>query len=243
MTGYPSVDKPWLKYYNRNVVEDSIPDFTLYGFLWENNKDYPKDIAINYLGREITYRKTFDMIDQTASAFRALNVQPSEIVTLALPSIPEALYCVYALNKIGAVANLIHPMPGQSEFIHMLNETKTRVAVLFDGNYSIIGEAIAKTTVQHAVVVSIASSLPIGLKFLYRLKKGGLTFGTGSIYQAWESFLKNGKGYSAEEYRKDNKTAAEITHTGGTTGEPKGVVCSDKNIVAMIWQIGHILSI
>ena len=243
MTGYPSIDKPWLKYYNRNVVEDSIPDFTLYRFLWENNKEYPKDIAINYLGREITYKKTFDMIDQTTSAFRALGVQPGEIVTLALPSIPEALYCVYALNKIGAVANLIHPMPGQSEFVHMLNEVGTRVVVLFDGNYSIIGNAIAETTVQHAVVVSVASSLPIGLKFLYHMKKGCLTFGLGGKYQAWESFLKNGKGYSAEEYRKDNEMAAEITHTGGTTGEPKGVVCSDKNIVTMIWQIGHILEV
>ena len=241
--GYPHVDRPWLKYYSRDVVEDAIPDFTLYRFLWENNKDYPKDIAINYLGQKITYEKVFKKIDEAASAFRSMDVNPGEIVTLALPSIPEALYCIYALNKIGAVANFIHPMPGQSELIHLLNEVKTRVAVFFDGNFQVLGDAISETTVQHAVVISVGTSMPTGLKMLYCLKKGVLDFKSDSKYQTWDDFIKNGKGYSAEEYQKDNESAAEITHTGGTTGEPKGVVCSDKNIVAMIWQIGHILAV
>ena len=241
-TGYPSIDKPWLKYYSGDAVKDAIPDLTIYRYLWENNKDYPGDIAINYLGRKFTYEQVFQSIDKTAAAFRALNVQPGEIVTLALPSIPEALYCIYALNKIGAVANVIHPLAGQSEFIHLLNEVKTRVAVFFDGNYTIIGDAISETMVQHVVVVSISSSLPASLKILYRMKKGRLSFAPGSKYCTWKAFIRNGKGSSAEEYKKDCESAAEITHTGGTTGEPKGVVCSDKNIVSMIWQIGHILS-
>jgi long-chain acyl-CoA synthetase len=72
----------------------------------EKNREYPKDIAILYLGRKITYGALFQKIDETAAAFAALGVQPGEIVTVALPSIPEALSTVYALNKLGAVANM-----------------------------------------------------------------------------------------------------------------------------------------
>ena len=86
---------------------------------YENNKDYPNDIAINYLGRKITYKDLLESIDKTAAAFIKAGVKEKEIVTVALPSIPEALYCVYALNKIGAVANMIHPLLlGSGEFNH-----------------------------------------------------------------------------------------------------------------------------
>ena len=95
-------------------------------------KDYPSDVAINYLGRKITYRELFENIDKTAAAFVKAGVKEKEIVTIALPSIPEALYCVYALNKIGAVANMIHPLAGKEETLYYLNEVKSKIAVIFE---------------------------------------------------------------------------------------------------------------
>ena len=97
-TGYPSVDKPWLKYYSEEAINAPLPECSIYEYMLENNKDYPADIAINYLGRKITYKELFENIDKTASAFIKAGVKEKEIVTVALPSIPEALYCVYALS-------------------------------------------------------------------------------------------------------------------------------------------------
>ena len=192
LTGYPSIDKPWLKYYSKEIIDASLPELTIYEYLLEKNKKFPSDIAIIYLGRKITYRELFENIDKTAAAFLKAGVKEKEIVTVALPSIPEALYCVYALNKIGAVANMIHPLAGTEETLYYLNEVQSRIVVIFDGAYEAIANEIGKTSVEKVVVASPADSLPIALKIAYNLKvkKPQLD---GKVFQSWKAFIQDGK--------------------------------------------------
>jgi len=240
-TGYPSIDKPWLKYYSKEAVDASLPECTIYEYLIANNKDYPSDIAILYVGRKITYKQLFDCIDQTAAALTALGVKPGEIVTVALPSIPEALYTVYALNKIGAVANMIHPLAGEQEMVNYLNEAESRVAVLYQGSYDIVKNRLQNTAVKHAVVVSAGESLPLGIKQLFLLKTPRPRLPAGAGLQSWPAFIRGGQGVKVSTFAKDPRTLALISHTGGTTGEPKGVMCSDYSVNALIWQVGQTL--
>ena len=239
-TGYPSIDKPWLKYFREEAINASLPEFTIYRYLWQNNKDHKTDIAINYLGRKITYAQLFHNIDLVAAAFLSLGVKPGEIVTIALPSIPEALYCIYALNKIGAIVNMIHPLAGKNEIIHYLNEVESRIAVFFEGTCKIIGEDITKTKIQHIIVASVGNSLPVHLKYLYYLKTRDFKLPGSSVYSLWKDFIGN-QSKSVSECKRDIHSVALISHTGGTTGEPKGVMCSDYNINAVIWQVGAAL--
>ena len=236
LTGYPSIDKPWLKYYSEEAKTAPLPECSIFEYLWENNKDFPKDVAINYLGRKITYGELFKRIDQTAAAFAALGVRPKEIVTLALPSIPEAIYCVYALNRIGAVANMIHPLAGKQEVINYMNEVESRVAVLFDGTYRLLEGDLSATGLKHAVIVSAGESLPFGLKQLYGLKNKPPKL-ADAVPLTWRSFIKGGGGTPVPSVKKDVDETAIISHTGGTTGEPKGVMCSNRSINALIYQI------
>ena len=90
-TGYPSIDKPWLKFYSEEAINAPLPECTLYENLLENNKDYPKDIAIRYFSRKISYKELIENIETCATSLSALGIKPGEIVTIALPSIPEAL--------------------------------------------------------------------------------------------------------------------------------------------------------
>lgn len=99
LTGYPSIDKPWLKYYNEETINAPIPELTIYEYLWENNKHYPKDTALLYFGRKITYGKLFENIAKFEKGLHAIGVKPKDIVTVALPSIPEVIYLVYALLR------------------------------------------------------------------------------------------------------------------------------------------------
>ncbi len=236
LTGYPSVDKPWRKYYSEEAINTPLPECTIFEYLWDNNKNYPNDIAINYLGRKITYKTLFENIDKTAAAFLNAGVKEKEIVTVALPSIPEALYCVYALNKIGAVANMIHPLAGQSDAIYYFNEVQSRVAVIFDGAYGDIAGGIDKTSIEAVIVASPADSLPVAMKtaYLFKHKKPVLD---GRVFKSWKSFIKEGKGTTVFATKKNCHEMAIISHTGGTTGEPKGVMCSDYSILAEIWQL------
>lgn len=235
MTGYPSIDKPWLKYYSEEAINGKLPECSIYEYMYENNKDYPKDIALNYYGRKITYAELFANIDRTAKAFQTIGIKEGEIVTVALPSIPEALYVVYALNKIGAVANMIHLLAGKNEIIGYLNEVKSRVAVIFDKTMDILGDGIKETSVKQAIVVTAACSLPFGLKLAYSLKsKPPVCKG---VYRKWEDFIKAGENTELKSYKKDCHAMAIISHTGGTTGEPKGVMCSDISCNSLMWQI------
>ena len=235
-TGYPSVDKPWLKYYSEEAINAPLPEFTIYEYIYKNNKDYLDDTAIIYLGKKISYGKLFEMIDRCAASLTALGVKEGEIVTVALPSVPEALYLVYALNKIGAVSNMIHPLAGKQELLNYLNEVQSKFAFLFDGTYQILKDTIHETKVEKAVVLSAGESLPLGLKQLYFLKNKRLRF-EDPVYTSWTAFLKTGKDAKVRQAKKDAHSLALISHTGGTTGEPKGVMCSDYSINAIMWQI------
>ena len=236
LTGYPSVDKPWLKYYSEKSKNTPLPTCSIYEYLVENNKDYPSDVAIIYLGRNITYGELFENIDKTAAAFVKAGVKANDIVTIALPSIPEALYCIYALNKIGAVANLIHPLAGKDETLHYINEVQSKIVVIFDGAYSTVSDEIGTTSAEHVIVASPADSLPVPLKIAYRLKvkKPKLD---GRLFWSWKSFVHMGSGTKVEAMKKNCHEMAVISHTGGTTGEPKGCMLSDYNTNSVISQI------
>ncbi len=212
-----------------------MPECSIYEYMYENNRDYPRDIALNYFGRKISYAELFANIDKTAKAFQAIGVKEGEIVTVALPSIPEALYVVYALNKIGAVANMIHLLAGKNEIIGYLNEVESKVAVIFDKTMEILGDDIASTSVKQAIVVTAGCSLPFGIKQIYKLKNR-LPVLTG-VYGKWEDFIKNGKDTELKPYKKDCYSMGIISHTGGTTGEPKGVMCSDFSCNSLMWQV------
>ena len=238
MTGYPSIDRPWLKYYPKEAIDADIPTETIYEYLWENNKDFPNDIALIYFGRNITYGELFKNIEIAASALISVGVKENDIVTIALPTIPEALYLVYALNKIGAVTNMIHPLAGENEIVNYLNEVKTTHFFMFYDTYKIIKNALNRTTVKKGVVISVAESLPFGLKQLYKIKTKEKSSFSSATLICWNEFLKQGKFTTTSAYKKDSSTPAIISHTGGTTGEPKGVVLSDISINTLIWEIG-----
>ncbi|MCR5151285.1 MAG: acyl--CoA ligase [Clostridiales bacterium] len=235
-TGYPSVDKPWLKFYSDNVINFQQEECTIYENLLKNNKDRPGDIALNYMGHKITYGELFESIDRTASAFINAGVKEGETVTIALPSIPEAIYCVYALNKIGAVANMIHPLAGVNETANYVNEVKSRVVVIFDSAYPSLKDCFPDTSAQLIIVASPADLLPFTLKAAYYLKANKPDLDNRK-FKSWKMFISDGKGAKTDLYRKDCHKTALISHTGGTTGEPKGVMCSDISVNSLIWQM------
>ena len=136
---------------------------------------------------------------------------------------------------------MIHPLAGENEIIHYLNEVNSRFAFIFDGTYKIIRDSIGKTSVQKAVVITAGDSLQPVMKTLFYLKTGRLRF-TNDVFCTWRRFIAMGKGMKAGTFSKDINSVAIISHTGGTTGDPKGVMCSNLNINAMILQIGKVLS-
>ncbi len=119
-TGYPAEDKPWLKYYTQKAVDATVPECSMYEYVWEKNKNNLDDIALIYFHTKISYRELFKQIDHVACALMKEGVKKGDIVTLMLLNQPEMVYLLYALNKIGAVACMINVLSSAQERKHYL---------------------------------------------------------------------------------------------------------------------------
>ena len=169
LTGYPSIDKPWLKYYSEEAINAPLPECTIYEYLWENNKDHLDDIALNYFDRKITYGELFQNIEKAVKAFSALGVKTGDIVVMATVTTPETIYAFYGLNRLGAISNMVDPRTSTEGIKHYISEVDAKLVLTIDAALPKIEKAIVGTNVQKIIVVSPADSLPQPKKALFLL--------------------------------------------------------------------------
>lgn len=244
-TGYASIDKPWLKYYDEIQINSTISEETCYQALVSSVTRNPDKTAIEYFGRKISYKNLLQEVDKTAKAYQQLGVKPGDIVTFLVVNTPEIVYSFYALNKIGAIANMVDPRSNAKGLENYLNEVNSKFLVTLDICYPNVKNAITNTNVQKVIYYPATNSVPFGLRLSAKLielfnelsgKKEKMP--QNEIYQTWNSFVSNGANANAVdifEYQKDYP--AVIVHTGGTTGVPKGVLLSNDNFNAVTSQV------
>ena len=110
LTGFPSIDKPWLKYFSEEELSTPVPEKTVYELIYENNCDHFTDTALEYFKKKITYKTMFEKIELTKAALIANRVKKSDNVIMFTSSSPELVYSLFAICRIGAVANMINPI-------------------------------------------------------------------------------------------------------------------------------------
>jgi len=227
LTGYPSIDKPWLKYYSEEAKNAKLPECTIYEYLWENNKDHLDDVALIYFNRKITYKELFRNIDKTAKAFVGLGVKKGDFVTIQSLSLPQVIYMIYALSKIGAVANLIYATSTPAEVTESLNETKSKIYVTIDSIYEKLKTQFKTPFLTKTIILSVADEMSSLLKFGFNLKNKSPKLNNGEL--SWKAFLNCGVNKEAPVNGK-NEDLVVMVYTGGTTGKSKGVMLSNYNL-------------
>ena len=202
-----------------------------------DDKDF---IALNYFNNKISYNELFYNINICAKALREYGVRKGDVVTICCPNMPEALYVFYACNKIGAVADMVHPLSSPEQLLSYLNNSKSRILVLVDFNYDKMKDAIEKTLVYKTVLVSPKESMPMGLTIGYTLTRSLMQKRPkldDNRYISWKEFMGTGL-LSRDKYRAkvDKDDLAIILHSGGTTGTPKGIMISNYSFNALAQQ-------
>lgn len=224
MTGYPSIDKPWLKHYP-NFDDICIPKMNMYRLIFERNKECLDRVAINYFDNRISYREVFTNIDKAIKAFWGKGIRTGDIVTIVSVNTPETVYCIYALNYIGAVANMQLPTISCSELQENIRVTNSKILLILD----VVAQTIKSVNFDIPVIIlPVAKSAGTSAKVYFGIKKKKVEFGI-----TYKNFVNKMITEVAEECEQDDIPAI-IVYTSGSTGEPKGVVLSSRNINAVV---------
>ncbi|MDE6285297.1 MAG: AMP-binding protein [Bacilli bacterium] len=225
------IKQPWLEYYSEKDKKIKFTNLTIYNYLKHTVGSDTELIALNYFGHKITYQELFKEIDKVSQSLQALGVKEKDVVTICTPNLPEAVIAFYATNKIGAIADMIHPLAAPQEIKKCLNETKSRILITVDFNYQKITSILAETLIYKTIIIPVNYSMPFILSCGYSLTKGlknKVPFFLNENYLRWSDFLYLANGKKEEkEIKMTAQDTALILHSGGTTGTPKGIMISN----------------
>ena len=230
-----SVNKnPFYNYINpESELGFDIPDASMFGMLKISENAHPEAIAIDYFGKKYTYKKLTEEIEKISDAYYKIGVRKGDIVTVLMPNMPEAVFSIYALNRLGAVGNIVHPLSAQEEIKNYLVSCKCRFLFCIDKCVEKIENIREETYLEKIIVADASCSMPALLKLAYNLKNK-YTLPKDEKYILWKDFIGNINISSPEFFPtdKENEELAVILHSGGTTGVPKDIMLSNKNFNA-----------
>ena len=203
-------------------------------------RKYPDQVAFDFMGKSTTYKKMMQEIETCAKALRTIGIRAGDKVTIALPNCPQAVYLFYAVNLVGGIANMIHPLSAEKEIEFYLNESESVTAITLDQFYHKFERVRQNTKLVNLVIASIKDALSKPIRAGYMLTEGRKIekIPTDAPVIRWNDFMRLSKHcfYDYEVKRKGSDPAV-ILYSGGTTGTTKGIVLTNRNFNALGQQV------
>ena len=231
---------PWVK--NLGDIPAHLDYFqgSMYDMLKSVADKYPNNIAMDFMGRSTTYRQLLEHVERCAKALKTIGIRENACVTIAMPNCPQAIAMFYAINMVGGIANMVHPLSSEKEIEFYLNESNSVTVITLDQFYHKIEAIRNNTNIVNVIIASIRDELSQPLKTGYMLTEGRKIrkIPDDAPVIRWQKFLNLSKScfwrYKVERKPED---PAVILYSGGTTGTTKGIVLTNLNFNALSQQV------
>ena len=237
-TGYPSIDKPWIRYYKEELLNLPLSKNTIYGYIFEKNKGNMSNRAIKYFGHDITFKTFFENVDKCTRSLLHKGIKRGDCVNILSAGIPETVYLVLACSRIGAIANFINPLFEHEQMIDRINDTLSDWIFIMDQMYPYAQEILSKTCSKKVVIIPVYESFPSFLRFaagFKALNKKLSSKNNGISFISWKDFIHEGGSYTKplpNEYEED--APAIMVYSSGSTGSSKGILHTNDSINATV---------
>ena len=200
---------------------------------------YPNYVAFDFMGKPTTYAQFVAQVQTCAKSLKALGIRENDKVTIAMPNCPQGIVMFYAINLMGGIANMIHPLSAQKEITFYLNESDSVAVLTLDQFYSKVEAARQGTGAEKLIIASVKDALPPLTKIGYALTKGRKIekIPADAPIIRWKEFMAMGSQVVSYRVQRKADDPAVILYSGGTTGTTKGIVLTNLNFNALGQQI------
>lgn len=230
--------KRWLKHYPKEISgEIDIEAKPVQKYLQDTAKEFPDKIAIHFMGKELTYTQLYESSLKVASYLKGIGLERGDRVAIMLPNTPQAVMAYYGVLLAGGIVVQTNPLYTEREIEYQMKDSGATVIITLDALYPRVSKIMPQTNLKHIIVTAIKDYLPFPKNLIYPfIQKRDLGFSVkvkheGSTHLFTE-IIKRSKAEEIDLVFDFEKDIALLQYTGGTTGLPKGVMLTHKNLVA-----------